>query len=441
MHRRKIHLTTFQIILYAFAGAILVGAGILCIPASSRTVYSPSFLDALFTSTSAVCVTGLVVRDTYRGWSIFGRCIILCLIQVGGMGVVTIALLIGMISGRKISLFQRSVMKEAISAERIGGILRFTSNIFRITLATETAGACLLASVFCRQYGPWKGIGYAVFHSVSAFCNAGFDLCGKDAPFSSLTAYAANPIVNLVICALIITGGIGFHTWWDIRDKKFRFRRFTLQTKVILVTSALLILFPALYFYFFEFRGLPAGERVLAALFQAVTPRTAGFNTVDEAGLSQTGIMVTILLMLIGGAPGSTAGGMKVTTFAVLLAVSLSVFRHKQDTNIGNRRIGDETAKKAAAIFMMYFLLFIGSAMVISRVEHLPLLTCMYETASAIGTVGLTLGVTPTLSLVSKIILMVLMYFGRVGGLTIIFATVSARDTGGRYPGEEIAVG
>lgn len=278
MHRRKIHLTTFQIILYAFAGAILVGAGLLCIPAASGKGYSPSFLDALFTSTSAVCVTGLVVRDTYRGWSIFGRCIILCLIQVGGMGVVTIALLIGMISGRKISLFQRSVMKEAISAERIGGILRFTSNIFRITLATETAGACLLASVFCRQYGPWKGIGYAVFHSVSAFCNAGFDLCGKDAPFSSLTAYAANPIVNLVICALIITGGIGFHTWWDIRDKKFRFRRFTLQTKVILVTSALLILFPALYFYFFEFRGLPADERVLAALFQAVTPRTAGFT-------------------------------------------------------------------------------------------------------------------------------------------------------------------
>lgn len=441
MRRRKIHLTTFQLITLAFAAAILAGALLLCIPAASGPGYSPSFLDALFTSTSAVCVTGLVVRDTYRGWSILGRCIILCLIQIGGLGVMTIALLIGIISGKKISLFQRSVLKEAVSADRIGGILRFTSQIFRITVAVEAIGAALLAPVFCRQYGFLKGIGYAIFHSVSAFCNAGFDLCGGAAPYSSLTAYAGNPLVNVTICLLIIIGGIGFHTWWDLGDKKFRLRRCTLQTKVILAMTVLLIALPALYFYFFEFETMPEGERVLTSLFQAVTPRTAGFNTADLTKMSQTGIMVMIFLMLIGGAPGSTAGGMKVTTFAVLTAVSLSVFRHHEDTNIGKRRIDAETARRAAAILEMYLLLFLGAAMIISRVENLPLLPCMFETASAVGTVGLTLGLTPGLSLISKVILMALMYFGRVGGLTIIFATVSPRNTGGRYPHEEIVVG
>ncbi len=436
-----IRLTSFQIILLSFLSAIVVGTGLLCLPISNAPGYHPSLMDSLFTATSAICVTGLVVRDTFQGWTLFGRIVIILLIQIGGMGVITIALLLAIFSGRKISLFQRSLMKEAVSAEKIGGIVRLTSFIVRTSLLIELIGAILLSIVFIPAFGTAKGIGFSLFHSISAFCNAGFDLMGEQGKYSSLVSYIGSPIVNLVVMSLIIVGGLGFRTWEDVGGKGLHFRKYSLQTKVILQTTLFLILLPCLYFYFCEFQEYPLGHRFLASLFQAVTPRTAGFNTVDEASLSSTGQMLTIVLMLIGGAPGSTAGGMKVTTIAILVFSCISVFRHNNDTNLYNRRVGNETVRRASALLMLYIGLFLSAAMVISKVEDLPMMPCMFETASAIGTVGLTQGLTPGLSTPSHLILALLMFIGRVGGLTIIFATFRSHNCGSKMPQEDVSVG
>ena len=282
----------------------------------------------------------------------------------------------------------------------------------------------------------------AVFHSISAFCNAGIDLMGIRIPFSSLTLYAANPLVNLVIMALIIIGGIGFLTWEDIRSNHLHFSRYRMQSKVILTTTVILILLPALYFYFGEFRQGGFGSRILLSLFQSVTPRTAGFNTADFSKLTESGQMLTIILMLIGGSPGSTAGGMKTTTLAVLTATAVSVFRRNENPELFKRRIAPETVANAASILMMYLSLCLTGAFLISRIEELPMMACMFETASAVGTVGLSFGITPGLGSISRIILIILMYLGRVGGLTLIYAAVSGhRIRFGKYPLEKITVG
>lgn len=443
MHKEKkqFRVTTFRIILISFAGTILLGALLLSLPISSRDGNPSPFLDSLFTSTSAVCVTGLIVKDTWTSWTVFGRTIIMLLIQIGGMGVITIAILISIFSGKRISLAQRSVMKEAISAEKIGGILRLTSFVLKFTLLVEFLGALLLYPKMYKEFGAFKGIGYSIFHSVSAFCNAGFDLFGQSEEYSSLTGYSSSALVTVTIMLLIMIGGIGFATWDDIRKNKLKIRRYRLQTKIILVMTFLLILLPSIYFYFIEFSTLDTKSRVLNSLFQAVTPRTAGFNTVDEAALTDTGQMITIMLMLIGGSPGSTAGGMKTTTLAILLATAIAVFRTKDSTEFLKRRLTHDAIRKASSIFLLYIILFMVSAMIISSVEDLPLLTCMFETASAIGTVGLTLGITPTLSVLSKIILIALMFFGRVGGLTIIFAALSHKSETYSLPKEEVSVG
>ncbi len=439
LHKRK--LSSSQIILFGFAGVILVGTLLLMLPVSKNSGTSTSFWDALFTSTSAVCVTGLVVFDTATYWSAFGQAVILLLIQIGGMGVVTVAVAIAMASGKKISLMQRSTMQDAISAPQVGGIVRFTGFILKGIFLFELLGTLVLMTVFIPEYG-WKGIWLAVFHSISAFCNAGFDLMGANSPYSSLTAYAAHPVVNITIMLLIVIGGIGFLTWQDICHNGFHIKRYRMQSKVILATTGILLLVPAVYFFFFEFSAEPTGKRILMSLFQAVTPRTAGFNTADLTALSETGQVLTIGLMLIGGSPGSTAGGMKTTTAAVLIACAVAVFRRRENGRFFGRRIADETVKNAVSVFLMYISLFLLGGMIISRVENLPILASLFETASAIGTVGLTLGITPTLCLVSKLILISLMFLGRVGGLTLIFATLSAnKNTLSKLPLEKITVG
>ncbi len=434
-------LSTFQIIIYSFAIAILVGALLLCLPFATRDGRGANFFDALFTSTPAVCVTALVVKATWQHWSLFGRIIIIFLIQIGGLGIITVTLLIFIISGTKISLGQRLIMKDAISADKVGGILRLTSFIFRFTFVVELTGAFLLSPVFIRRYGVIKGMGYSLFHSISAFCNAGFDLEGEYGAFSSLCLYHDNPLINLVVICLIVSGGLGFLTWKDILDNKWHFQKYSLQSKGILIMTLILISVPALYFYFTEFHNLEPADRFLASLFQSVTTRTAGFNTQDLTKLTDNGKIVMMVLMLIGGAPGSTAGGMKVTTILVLLATSLSTFRDQDQTIMLRRTIKNDVIKKASSLFMMYVFLFLSSAMIISHLEKIDIMTCMFETASAIGTVGLTLGITPTLSLASRMILTFLMYFGRVGGVTIIFAAVTYNTVYGKYPSEDIAVG
>lgn len=436
------HFTSFQVIILGFFSVILMGSLLLMLPFATRDGQGASFSDGLFTATSAVCVTGLVVHDTATYWSEFGQTIILTLIQIGGMGVVTIAVAIAVASGRKIGLMQRSTMQEAISAHQVGGIVRLTKFILKTSIFIELAGAAILAPVFCKDFGIFKGLWYSLFHSISAFCNAGFDLIGVREPYSSLTSYAENPIVNFTIMALIVTGGLGFVTWADIKKNKLHFRKYNMQSKVILTVTAILLTVPAVYFFFCEFSGLPLGERFLSSLFQSVTPRTAGFNTADLTLLSETGLMLMIALMLIGGSPGSTAGGMKTTTIAVLFSSALSVFRKQDSAHFFKRRIPDGAIKNAATILLMYITLFLGGGMIISYIEDVPLVSALFETSSAIGTVGLSLGLTPTLGTVSRIILISLMFFGRVGGLTLIFAALSERNTfGSRYPQEKITVG
>lgn len=439
-HRRR--LSSSQIIILGFAAVILLGSLLLMLPASTQDGRGAAFTDALFTATSAVCVTGLIVQDTATYWTTFGQAVIILLIQIGGMGVVTVAVAIVMISGKKISLKQRSTMQEAIAAPGVGGIIRLTGFIIKMTIFFELLGTVIMAPSFCKEFGLLKGVWYAVFHSISAFCNAGFDLMGIKTPYSSLTYFVNNPAINFTIMALIVIGGIGFMTWDDIKANKYHIRKYRMQSKVILVTTALLILLPALYFFFFEFSDAALGERIWSSLFQSVTPRTAGFNTVDLTLLSETGIAVMIILMLIGGSPGSTAGGMKTTTLAVMFSTAVSVFRRREHTHFFGRRIDNDTVRNAVTVFSMYLTLCLAGGFIISRIEGLPLLTCLYETASAIGTVGLTLGVTPELGLVSRIILILLMYIGRVGGLTLIFAALSgSRGNTARLPLEKMTVG
>ncbi len=436
-------LSSSQIIILGFAFVILLGSLLLMLPAAAQSGRITSFSDALFTSVSAVCVTGLVVQDTAAYWSGFGQAVILVLIQIGGMGVITVAMAVFRASGKKISLKQRSIMQEAISSYQVGGIVRLTGFIIKVTVFCELLGAVVMAPSFCREMGLEKGLWCALFHSISAFCNAGFDLMGVREPYSSLTYFAGDPAVNVAVMALIVMGGIGFMTWDDIKTHRLCIRRYRMQSKVILAATMVLILLPALYFFFFEFSHMPLGSRILASLFQSVTPRTAGFNTVDLTQMSENGTAVMILLMIVGGSPGSTAGGMKTTTFAVLLVTSVSVFRHREDINLFGRRVDEGTVRSAVAVLIMYLVLFLGGGLVISRMEGLPLLACVYESASAVATVGLTLGITPKLSLASRGILMMLMYIGRVGGLTLILAASSGAKQGAiaRLPQEKLAVG
>ncbi len=438
----KRKLSSFQLILLGFAGVILLGALILTLPISSKSHEWTSFIDALFTSTSAVCVTGLIVFDTATHWTIFGQIIILLLIQIGGVGVVTIAVSLAVASGKKIGLFSRETMKNAISAPNVSGIVRLTGFIIKGIFLIEMIGALIMLPVFCTDYGA-EGIWMALFHSVSAFCNAGFDIMGtKSGEFTSLTHYPAQPVINITIMLLIIIGGIGFLVWEDICKHKWRIREYRTQSKLVLIVTAVLIVLPAVYFFFFECDDLPVTERILASLFQSVTPRTAGFNTVNLAAISDTGLYLMIILMLIGGSPGSTAGGMKTTTIAVLFSSAFSVFRKKDNAELMKRRIDDETVKTASAVFLMYITLFLVGGMAISTIENLPITSCLYETASAVGTVGLTLGITPTLGSASKMILIMSMFFGRVGGLTLIYAAFGAnKKQVAKLPADTIAVG
>ncbi len=438
----KEKLSSFQIIILGFAGVILLGALMLMLPFSTKTGEVTTFGNALFTSVSAVCVTGLVVVDTASHWSFFGQLIVLSLIQIGGLGVITVASFLVMLAGRKISIMQRQTMQNAISAPQLGGIVKLTRFIFKISFVVEVSGTVLLLPVFVPRYGI-EGIWMSLFHSVSAFCNAGFDLMGnKTGQFSSLTSFSGNGYLSLVISALIVIGGIGFVTWKDVSSKRTAFKEYRMQTKVIIVTTAVLLIIPAIIFFYTEYADKTLSERIYLSIFQAVTPRTAGFNTADYSSMSDVGQAITMVLMLIGGSPGSTAGGMKTTTIAILVANSIAVFGSRPNAHFFGRRIEDDIVKNASTILFMYTSFALGAAIVLSFIEKLPMETCMFETFSAIGTVGLSLGITPHLSDISKLILMALMFFGRVGGLTIIFAAFSHKDKSTlKYPMENIIVG
>ena len=432
----------FQKILLGFAVLILFGAILLMLPiASNEGVYTP-FLKALFTSTSASCVTGLIVYDTATHWSLFGQAVILFLIQIGGLGVVVAVTSIILLSGKRIGYSQRNTLANSISINSQGGIMKMLLFLLKWTGIIELFFASLLATQFIPEFGVKRGLWYSIFHSVSAFCNAGFDLMGIKEPFSSLSDYVGNPLINISIMSLILLGGLGFVTWQDIAKNKGNFHRYRLQSKIILSTTIFLVLLPALFYFFLEFREMPIGSRILASLFTAVTPRTAGFNTVDFSKFSDSGIFLQILLMLVGAAPGSTGGGMKMTTMTVLILTSIAIFRNNSRTEAFGRTIPGEVIRNATTIAFMYICLCVLSGMFISLHENLPLLTTSFETASAIATVGLTLGITPKLSPVSHVVLISLMYIGRVGGLCLIYAVFpNANPNKGRLVEENVIVG
>lgn len=418
-------MSSFQIIICGFLAVILAGTLLLMLPVSTAQKHWASFETALFTSVSAVCVTGLVVQDTASFWSGFGQFIIMLLIQIGGLGIISVTAFLVTVSGRKISLLQRSLLMESISADQVGGIVKMTSFIFRLAFTVELIGAILMMPTFCINFG-LSGLWMAVFHSVSAFCNAGFDVMGTHTgTFSSLTYFSDSFGVVIPICALIVIGGIGFLTWGDVAFHGIHFKRYRMQSKVIIVTTACLILFPTLFFFMNDFAAYPLKQRLCLSLFQAVTPRTAGFNTADMAAVTGVGRVMMIVLMLIGGSPGSTAGGIKTTTAAVLLANVISTVRRRRSTQLFGRRIDDETVRQSATLLMIYPLFVLSAAQVISFIEDIPIGPCIFETASAIGTVGLSLAITPSLGTVSHLLLIMLMFFGRVGALTIMFAATS----------------
>ena len=334
--RKKLRLTSAQTIILGYAAAILTGGILLALPIAAQSRESMPFLDALFTSASAVCVTGLVVRDTATYFSLFGKLTIITLIQIGGVGVVTLAVTIAVATGKKLRLSGQNTMLESVAAEENSGAWRYARFILLFSLAAEAIGALFLMPAFCSRFGA-RGIGYAFFHSISAYCNAGFDLMGAETgQFSSLTGFVGSPLVNFTICGLILSGGLGFSVWGDIGRNKFRLKRYSMQSKAVLVSGAILVFVPAVYFYFAEFSSaawkaeLSGEERVLASFFSAVTPRTAGFNTVDYSAMSEASLMTTIALMLIGGASGSTAGGMKLTTLAVLFCAAVAAVRKRK---------------------------------------------------------------------------------------------------------------
>ena len=415
-----------QIIALGFIIIIFIGACLLCLPFAS-TNGSVDFVDALFTATSATCVTGLVVMDTGTEWTLFGQIVILVVIQIGGLGFMTFAILFLRIFRKRFGLKNKEVMVESINTSNLARIVSITNKMLWGTLIFELSGAVLLAIRFVPEYGWGQGLWYGLFHSVSAFCNAGFDLLGVETPFISLVNYADDLLVNGVIMALIVIGGIGFLVWDDITKFGCRFKRYSLTSKIVLSFSAILIVGGALLMYLAEYAGketgLTFGQEVLRSLFASVTARTAGFNTIDLSKMSEGGRLVSMLLMFIGGSPGSTAGGIKTTTFAVIFIYTFAGVSHKQSADVFGRRIPDGAFKRAVYVFFTNLLLVVAGTFVISCMNpDIRFSSVMFECFSAIGTVGLTVGITTKLDTVSHIVLILLMYLGRVGSIS--FATV-----------------
>lgn len=438
--------STTRLIASGFALIILAGAVLLTLPISNRSGHG-NFLTSLFTATSATCVTGLVVADTYQNWTTFGQIIILSLIQVGGLGFMTIGAFISVLLKKRIGLQEREQLQESVNTLQIAGVVRLVKKIVQGTLCIEISGAVLLAFRFIPRFGVARGIYFSIFHAVSAFCNGGFDLMGINEAYSSLAAYEGDVLVNLVIVALILIGGIGFIVWDDVMRNKWRFRKYLLHSKIVITATLALTAMGTLLFLITEnnasFAGMSSIEKFLGALFSSVTPRTAGFNTVDTAALSNSGKIITMIMMFIGGSPGSTAGGVKTTSVVVLLFYAVAMVLGKEDINLFGRRLTDEVVKKANAVVVINSTLAIISVVIIMTLQ--PLLgfeDVLFEVLSAIGTAGMTTGVTRSMCMASRIVLIILMYCGRLGSLSFALIFAQKRTLASvRQPQEKIIVG
>lgn len=411
-----------RILALGFMLLIIIGALLLNLPIASQNGESIGFINALFTSASAVCVTGLVVVNTATHWTLFGQTVIILLIQMGGLGIMTMATIVAMISGRKISLKERLVIKEQLNQETLSGLVKLTKYVIYLTLFIEGIGALFLSIKFIPQFGLIKGIWFSVFHAVSAFCNAGFDITGN-----SLMDYNNSVLVMLTVASLIVLGGIGFGVILDVvRNRKWR--KLSLHSKLAISFTVFLIFFGTIIFYILEsnnpltMQEFTFKEKTLASLFASITPRTAGFNSIDVAGMNQSSTLLTIILMFIGGSPGSTAGGVKTVTMLVLIISTISIIKGERDVEVFKRRIPYETIFKSIAIIMIGIALVFFVTFILTLTEDQEFLNILFETTSAFGTVGLSRGITPELSNAGKLILTLTMYSGRVGPLTLAFA-------------------
>lgn len=451
--QRKIRLTPVRLLVLGYLAVIIIGTLLLIIPFASKITGSASFMDALFTTVSASCVTGLIVRDTYTHWSTFGQVVILLLIQIGGIGFMTVVYLLLRLGGRKIGLKERTFMQEAVSAPTLSGMGKLTTTILVGTLACEGIGAFILCFRFVPDFGWGEGIWISVFTAVSAFCNAGFDLCGgKYGEFSSLTAYSGDPIVCITIPLLIIVGGLGFFVWQDIKNNKFHVRKYELHTKLVLIMTAVLVVVPTAIIAVAE-NTLPWGERILSSFFTAVTPRTAGFNVLPLSGagsVRSVTIFLTIVLMFIGGSSGSTAGGIKTNTLAVLFLSVFSLIRGKRSVECFGRRLDDTNVKNAAQFVTAFLSLIVLGTVLLCLFEEnnaafaeapLTPTQAVFEVVSAIATVGLTMGITPELTIGSQIVLCVLMFLGRAGCMTVMLAWKAPNAPTAELPLERVRIG
>ena len=443
---KRFNISYTKLLAFGFLIVILLGTLLLCLPISSRNGEWTPFSDACFTATSSTCVTGLVVYDTYTHWSVFGQIVILTLIQIGGLGFMTVISMFTIFMRRRISLSERRLLMQSSGNMRLDGVLSLIRRIITGTLIFEAIGAVILSIRFCERMSVGEAIYNGIFHSVSAFCNAGFDLMGKYGRFSSFTEFRNDNVVCFTLMVLIVIGGIGFPVWSDILHERHHVKRYSLHTKVVLTVTVSLILFGAVAFYFLEYdhslAGLTTSQKITAALFQSVTLRTAGFNTIDQSALSSSGNIISCVLMLIGGSPNSTAGGIKTTTVLVAVLTALNAAKNTNDVTVFKRRIEGKLAKQAFAIVTVYLMLVIVSSCIICAVEPYGASSIVFEVSSAAGTVGLSHGITPTLSSVSHIILVLLMYLGRIGGLSmVLIITEGKKYAPVERPIEKILIG
>lgn len=444
-NKRRLKITPVQTLSIGFAVVILVGTILLSLPISSAQGIHTPFVDCFFTSTSAVCVTGLVVKDTGTYWSVFGKTIIIILIQIGGLGFMAFTTLISLILGKRITLKERLVMRESMNSLSLQGLVRSSKYILIFTFSVELIGGIILSTQFIPRFGFVKGVAYGLFHSISAFCNAGFDIIGN---FRSLTPYYNNPVIIITIALLIITGGLGFIVWAEIYNYK-KNRRFTLHSKVVIVTTLFLVIGGSILMFLFEFnnpktiKSMSLGSKVLSAFFAGVSPRTAGFNSISTSDMTTAGKFLTIILMFIGGSPGSTAGGIKTTTFALALMTIICVVKDKEDTELFQKRVNADIIYKVFAIIGISLALIVVDTMILSITEvGASLEYLLYEVTSAFGTVGLTLGLTPKLTFIGKVLIGLTMYAGRVGVLTLAVALGKDKKSsnGIKYPEDKVLI-
>ncbi len=442
----KNKMSRIQIISLGFIIIILTGVLLLKLPFATKSGEAADWMTAIFTATSATCVTGLVVVDTFTYWSRFGQAVILCLIQIGGLGFMSIGIFLLLFFRKRIGLRERGLMQESVSALQISGMVRIVKMIIAGTVLFEGIGAVLLSIRFIPMLGIKEGVFYSVFHAISAFCNGGFDLMGRYGQYSSLVMFYDDWLVNIVIMGLITIGSLGFLVWQDIRDKKLNFKRYRLHTKIVLVMTFAVLIVSSVLFMIFEWNNTMAGmtvwQRIWSSMFSSVTARTAGFNSVDTGLLTDSSKLLTIFLMFMGGSPGSTAGGIKTTTVVVVFLYLWSNMRNDTGCNIFGRRLDDEVIKRASLVFYINLFLAMGAGLMICAVQRLDFLDILFEVISAIGTVGMTTGITRSLNMISRVILILLMYCGRVGSMTFAMLFIEKRKNAPvKLPVEKITVG